>query len=497
MPPSLKYAALLSVLLALSALACGDGTAPDPPAISPQELQIVAGDGQMAATGTAVAAPLRVRVIGSDDQPLAGATVRWSITMGQATLAPSQSTTNASGDAETQVTLGTTVGPVGVRATVANLTPVTFSITAVDPSSPLRFASVSADALHNCGITTTDGPYCWGLNTYGELGDGSTTDRLTPVAVAGGGSLVAVATGVRHSCGLTVTGTASCWGANVVGEIGDGTTTQRNAPVPVAGDLSFTQLSAGLGSTCGVTGSGTAYCWGLGHTGQLGNGSTTDRRTPVPVAGGVSFASISVGGVVPPFFLDLNGTHTCAVTAPGAAYCWGVNEYGGLGDGTTTDRLTPVPVAGGISFTSVTVGFRHTCGLTVEGSSYCWGLGHTGQLGDGTTNDRWTPTRVAGGVSLTSLSTGGFHTCGLTAEGAAYCWGSNLYGQLGDGTAPIQREAPVAVAGGLSFAGISAGGHHTCAVTADGVAYCWGFNDDGRLGIGTMTHQHTPAPVVQ
>lgn len=483
----------LAVMAALLQQACGDGTGVTPPP-SPQELQIVSGNGQMAPTGDEVAEPLRVRVIGSDDQPVSGATVRWSVAQGQATLDPAQSATNSSGEAETRVTLGATVGPVAVRATVEDLTPVTFSITALDPSSPLSFASVSADYHHSCGVTATGATYCWGANDNGQLGDGSTSQRLTPVRVAGGVSFATLATGVVHTCGLMAAGSAYCWGNNEVGQVGDGTTTQRGTPTRVTGDLSFSVLSAGFGSTCGVATTGTAYCWGYNINGQLGDGTTTSRLTPVPVAGGVSFAGISVGGMGGALAF-LEGQHTCAVTAAGAAYCWGYNGYGRLGDGTTTSRLTPVPVAGDLSFTMVTAGANHTCGLTTEGT-YCWGDGYGGQIGDGTGSDRWTPARVASGVTFVSLSAGGIHTCGLTAEGAAYCWGSNNYGQLGDGTT-TQRVTPVAVAGGVSFAGISVGGYHTCGVTAAGAVYCWGHNGDGRLGDGTTTDRHTPTPVSQ
>jgi alpha-tubulin suppressor-like RCC1 family protein len=227
------------------------------------------------------------------------------------------------------------------------------------------------------------------------------------------------------------------------------------------------------------------------NVGQLGDGTTTDRSLPVLVAGGVSFAAVSTGF-----------RHTCAVTDAGAAYCWGLNSSAGqLGDGTETDRSSPVLVAGGLEVAAVSAGDFHTCGVTAAGAAYCWGANGDGQLGDGTTTSRSTPVRVVGDVSFATMSAGGFHTCGATAAGAAYCWGGNV-GQLGDGTTTSQ-SGPVRVAGDVSLAAVHAGGsgqalgYHTCGLTAAGVAYCWGQNARGQLGDGTRTNRSTPVPVVQ
>jgi alpha-tubulin suppressor-like RCC1 family protein len=479
------YRSILGTLLTILALDCSDDTAPT---IS-GELRIVSGNHERGPIGGTLPIPLRVRVVGSDTLPLEGVLVQWSVMGGQATLDPMQDSTNAAGEAETHVALGEIPGEVVVRASVENLTPVDFSITAVDPSVLLTFIAVSAGGSHTCGVTDAGAAYCWGENPFGQLGDGTTTQRLTPAPVAGGLSFVEVsALGARHTCGLTAGGAAYCWGQNMFGQLGDGTMTPRLTPVPVAGGLSFVALTAGALHTCGVTTAGAAYCWGGNTNGQLGDEPTapSERLTPSLVAGGLTFASLSA-----------RMFYTCGVTVEGAAYCWGDNQDGQLGDGTTDQRLTPVPVAGGLSFTSISAGGIHTCGLTAAGVAYCWGRNPAGQLGDGTTTERFIPVPVVGEVSFTAVSAGGSATCGLAAAGAAYCWGDNRLGQLGDGTT-AQRLTPGPVAGELSFTELSAGGSHSCGVAATtGSAYCWGSNRFGALGDGTTTDRSTPTVVTE
>jgi alpha-tubulin suppressor-like RCC1 family protein/uncharacterized protein YjdB len=263
------------------------------------------------------------------------------------------------------------------------------------------------------------------------------------------------------------------------------TTTSGGAVVQWTGGAApvFTTVAAGFLSSCALSPAGRAYCWGDNDAGQLGDGTTQDSTEPVAVAGNLTFAQIATGQ-----------QHTCGVTTAGAAYCWGSNAFGQLGDGSTTGSLVPVAVSGGLSFTRIALGNSHSCALTSGGSAYCWGSNFAGQLGDGSTTDRTAPTLVTGGLSFTSITARSSHTCALTGLGAAYCWGSNTRGQNGDGTL-VPKSSPTAVSGGLVFSTISTGLEHTCAVTTANAAYCWGENGFGRLGDGTQTDRTVPTAV--
>jgi len=296
----------------------------------------------------------------------------------------------------------------------------------------------------------------------------------TPVAVRGLSGATALAAGGAHICALLQTGTVQCWGRNFAGQLGDGTSGgSRATPVAVRGLSGVTVLVAGSAHTCALLQTGTVQCWGLNDNGQLGDGTTANRATPVAVRGLSGVTALAAGGA-----------HTCALLQTGTVQCWGSNFSGQLGDGTTTDRLTPAVVSGLSGVTALAAGWDHTCAVLQTGTVQCWGSNFSGQLGDGTTTDRLTPVAVSGLSGVTALAAGGAHTCALLQTGTVQCWGRNESGQLGDGTT-ANRVTPVAVSGLSGATALAVGGAHTCALLPTGTAQCWGRNESGRLGNGT------------
>ncbi|MEZ5157227.1 MAG: fibronectin type III domain-containing protein [Candidatus Nanopelagicales bacterium] len=347
----------------------------------------------------------------------------------------------------------------------------------------------------------------WGYNVDGQLGDNTTTNSSVPVAVNTAGVLAgktvsAITAGLSHSC-VVADGQAYCWGDNTFGQLGDNSTTDSKVPVAVntAGALAgktLSAISAGRHHTCTVA-DGQAYCWGYNGGGELGNNSTTDSKVPVAVntAGALSGKTVST--------IYAGDFHTCVV-ADGQAYCWGYNNYGELGDNTTTNSKVPVAVntAGalaGKAVTEITAGYFHTC-VVASGQAYCWGANSSGQLGDNTTTDSKVPVAVntAGplaGRMVTAITAGYFHTC-VVAERRASCWGDNTYGELGDNSITNSKVPVAASTAGVlasrTVTEITAGAYHTCAA-ADGRAFCWGANGVGQLGNNATANSYVPIAV--
>jgi alpha-tubulin suppressor-like RCC1 family protein len=293
-------------------------------------------------------------------------------------------------------------------------------------------------------------------------------------------NIVDVGAGGHFSCALRSDGAVFCWGINHRGQLGDGTQVPSSVPVEVSSHV-FDQLFVGDVNACGLTSVGEAWCWGDNSLSQLGAGvSNIDfSREPVPVAGDHRFTQLSIGLRT-----------TCGVAMDGLTYCWGSNQLGLLGNGTTGGE-SEVPVAvsnsGSLNFVTVTVGFLHACALDSAGATYCWGS--TTLFGNGATGPVITiPTPAAGGAVFARIGAGIFYTCGLNTIGSASCWGSsNTSGEMGLGSFAAPVLSPTAVAGGLQFSSVDAHNNNsviamTCGVTTSNEAWCWGSNDQGQLG---------------
>ena len=424
-----------------------------------------------------------------------------------------------------------------------------FSSPSANAAELRGITAISAGGQHNCAITAAGAVKCWGLNTSGQLGDNSTTQRATPANATGLGTRIAsVASGYLHTCALTRSGGVKCWGDNTSGQLGDATTTRRLAPIDVPGlgsgiaavasgtfnscaltvgggvkcwgnargvgvvnaaigtpPVDVTGLISGVAAittgtiySCALTVTGGIKCWGLNNYGQLGDGSTNDRSTPVDVVGlgnGVAAIAASASDFS-------NGpAHTCALTTAGGVKCWGSNVSGALGDGSPMNllaRTTPVDVMGlSTGVVAIALGQGHSCALTTAGGVKCWGDASSGQLGNGFMANRSTPVEVAGLASrVVAITAGRGHTCALTATGSMRCWGNDGRGQLGDNFGATSLT-PVDVPGlGGPMVGIATGSEYTCALTPTGGAKCWGRNDSGQLGDGTVAmHRLAPGDV--
>jgi len=344
-------------------------------------------------------------------------------------------------------------------------------------------ATVSAGNSHSCAVSTAGGVKCWGLST---LSDGSTTNSAVPVDVVGLGSGVkAVSAGLGYTCAVTLAGAVKCWGDNTYGQLGNGTTTSSAVPVGVVGlGSGVVAVSAGEFHSCAVTSAGAVKCWGHNAFGEVGDGTTAQSVAPVGVVGlGSGVVAVSAGEF-----------HSCAVTLAGAVKCWGFNAVGELGDGTTAQSVAPVGVVGlGSGVVAVSASGFHSCAVTAGGSVRCWGRNPNGELGDGTTIDSAVPVGVVGlGSGVVAVSASRSDSCAVTSLGAVKCWG---YGDLGAG-ASTQSAVPVGVVGlGSGAVAVSAGGHHSCVRTSAGAVRCWGDNAQGELGVGATSESSVPVVV--
>jgi alpha-tubulin suppressor-like RCC1 family protein len=368
---------------------------------------------------------------------------------------------------------------------------------------------VAAGWNHTCVTTEEGGMKCWGWNYYDQLGDRSKTTQVKPVSVAGlPGRVTAMGLGWRHSCVVVDSGLVICWGANEYGQgwngwlvehalptatraaTPGGEKTSTKAATPQAADFYYQPMDSGGHHNCAVTKQGGVKCWGSNFLGQMGTGNSGSQSVPVDVIG---LSGQAVGVAV-------GGGHSCALMRSGMVMCWGANFCGEIGDGTLTNRKIPVMVSGlSGTATAVAAGGRHTCAVVPAGVM-CWGGNFDHQLGMAVWGSTYnlTPVLVKELPSgIRALSTISDHTCGLTREGGAVCWGLNESGQLGDGS-NISRNEPVPVSGlGSGVISIAAGRSHSCAVTLDGTVKCWGENSYGQLGDGTHQPSFLPINVSQ
>ncbi|RVU44724.1 hypothetical protein EA187_09275 [Lujinxingia sediminis] len=354
---------------------------------------------------------------------------------------------------------------------------------------------VAAGSTHSCALDAQGQAYCWGANAQGQLGDGTTERSLVPVAVQGleGIVLSAIYAGESHTCGLSDAGQVYCWGANAYGQLGDGTAVDRLVPTALTG-LSEPVLSLAIGArgdhTCAITAGGAPRCWGRNDKGQLGDGTTAHRATPTTLLNAPSEGVVAIAA----------GTaHTClghSDTWMTKTFCVGDNAIGQLGDGTQTTRHSLTETSRNVRSFDLGAGGHHTCSLNAyDGRVICWGRNDTRQLGNVSGDVYFNPpterTIPAGAVRVRA---GEAHTCAQMDNGGLTCWGKNTSGQTTDARPSTDTPRDVAghTFGTLYF---DTGANHTCSIQSDQIVRCWGSNGSGQLGNGSTTATATPVEV--
>jgi alpha-tubulin suppressor-like RCC1 family protein len=339
--------------------------------------------------------------------------------------------------------------------------------------------SIRAGWSDSCAVVAGQAE-CWGLNDHGQLGNQSTVDSSTPAAVVGVEDVSAIAPAGDHACAIVSGGRVACWGYNGHGELGDRTTTSSLKPVVVSGLGGAVTIAAGGRDTydgdytCVVVFGGNVECWGRNESGQLGDGTTSDSLGPVAVEGITGATAIAAGA-----------WDTCAIVTGGAVECWGDNHSGELGDGSTAASLTAVRVVGLSDAVSVAVGTDHACAAVVSGTVYCWGYGADGDLGHSVNVLSSTPVSVTGLTGAVAVAAGEGYSCAIVAGGEVRCWGFDDIGQLGNGTVSEATSSAIVKVVGVSGAeSITAQGYHTCVIVAAGAVECWGDGEHGGLGNG-------------
>ena len=463
--------------------------------------------------------------------------------------------------------------------------------TPVQVSGLANITKISAGCYHGLALRSDGTVWAWGMNSSGQLGDGTTTQRTVPEEVISGTvQATAICAGGYHSLAIKSGGSLWAWGMNSYGELGDGTTTEHNSPEQITGLSGATQICAGQYHSLAMRNDGSVWAWGNGFNGQLGNGNIGELKVPTQVVG---FNAVSIGcGSSISVAVESNGTvwicgqneygqvgdgtnnqqdapvqvpgltsitaiassgdhslalrddgtiwgfgengygdlgigntlesvspvqvsgsnyvavsvgvsHSLAIQSNGTVWGWGYNNYGAVGDGTTTERNSPVQVAG-LSGTCVQVSAGNSLSLALEnnGTVWAWGENTSGQVGDGTTTQRNSPVQVSGlSGTIIEVAAGEYHGLALRNDGTVWAWGSNTYGQLGigtSGTAP--QKSPVEVTGtsGTPLSGvvaIAAGAYHSLALRSDGSVWAWGMNSDGQIGDGTTTQRNNPVEI--
>lgn len=437
--------------------------------------------------GSATPAPSPTPTASPTPTPLAIAYTDRSFTQGAdgETLLPS--VTGGSGSTNFSLTSGTLPTGVSLDASTGALTgpaAATWQLAATE---------LMAGEMSVCARVGSTGVRCWGWNSDGQLGDGTTVKSWVPVPVTGlsdVSSLASVSSAARHKCARTSSSAAYCWGENFSGEIGTGSANPTSHTTPVASTVfdPASGVSLGRSTTCGVV-AAKVQCVGSNYFGQLATGNVDTPKLTLTTA--KASAGIDLTGVTDVFG---GNSHTCALIS-GAAYCWGLGTDGQLGNGSQTNKTYATAVTGSEAFSALSVGRLFTCGVKTNKTVMCWGKNANGQLGDGTTTTRSSPVSVGALAEVTGLAAGSDSACAIKTDKTVWCWGNGGSGQMGNGTDGGTNSTPVRVTSMVDAEEIVAAGTSYCVRRTSGAVSCWGSNSQGELGQNPVSTPDAPTPI--
>ena len=344
---------------------------------------------------------------------------------------------------------------------------------------------ISAGDAHTLAIKNDGTLWAWGRNNKSQMGDGTTVDKNTPTQIGTDTDWAIVsASGMIHSLAIKTNGTLWTWGDNSNGQLGDGTTLKRNTPVQIGSDTDWSSISGGLYFSVALKNNGTLWTWGNNDFAHLGNGTTGGTiYTPQQVGVDTDWSSISS-----------NFDHTIALKSNGTLWAWGGNNKGQLGDGTTVDKNIPTQIGSATDWSQIAPGGYHSLAVKTDGTLYTWGLNNGGQLGDGTNSDKLVPTQVGSATDWTGVFAGGWSSFALKTDNNLYACGYGSSGQIGNGT-NSNCVTFTAVNSSSNMQKVAAGTRHVGAILTDGSLLMWGYNSTGQLGDGTLVDKNVPTAI--